>query len=155
MRQTALFLVSSCFLAVLPACSLHQFSGSTARGKAADAPRLPAPEGYRAVLRPGTWALERISQERTVIWIRSAESGCNSFDHAQVSAVKGGLRVKAIDRVLIPKRGYGCLLPLNARQHRVQLPRLLGEGKIFGECAPGDDTPEKRICALLFTAAGR
>jgi len=147
------FLVSSCFL--LPACSLQQLSGSKAQKKAVQAPRLPAPKGYRAELHPGMWTLERVSQERTVIWIRSAESGCNSFDHAKVIEVKGELRVKAVDRVLIPKPGYGCLLPLNARRHRVQLPRPLADGKIFGECVPGDETPEKRICALLFTAADR
>jgi hypothetical protein len=33
----------------------------------------------------------------TIIWIRSAESGCNRFHHVNVREVAGGLRVIAFD----------------------------------------------------------
>ncbi len=149
MRRTALFLVTACVLALLPACGLKQLSGLQTREKAEEAPPLRAPEGYRAELRPATWALERVSRDGTVIWIRSAESGCHTFHHAKFREVKGGLRVTALDRVLDPKPGYGCRLPLYASRYRVELPRPLGNDKIFGECVPGDETVEQRICAQM------
>ena len=152
MGRVALFPVLGLALALLPACALMQRSGLETPGRA---PSLQAPKGYRAKLGLATWALERVSADGTVIWIRSEESGCNSFHHAEFREVKGGLRVIALDRVLIPKRGYGCLLPLIARRHRVELPRPLGQDRIFGECVPGDETPEQRACALLHGAAGR
>jgi hypothetical protein len=115
---------------------------------------LDAPQGYRAELSPSIWALERVSKSGTVIWIRSAESGCYAFHHAEARDVVGGLRIEALDRVLIPvKPNYGCLLPLYATRHRVELPRPLGKDKIFGECIPGDATGEQRICATMHEAA--
>lgn len=166
MRRTALVLVIAGVLTLLPACSLQSLWGSsdsevaeppTAKPPAVEHPAKPpplqAPEGFRAVLRPATWALERVSHDGTVIWIRSAESGCYTFHHAVVKEVEGGLRVRPLDRVLIPKPGYGCILPLYARRYRVELPRPLGKGEIFGECVPGDATGEQRICARMHEAA--
>jgi hypothetical protein len=155
MRQTALVLVNACLLALLPACGLHRFSGLEPQEKSGEGAPVRAPKGFRAELHPGTWALERISRDGTVIWIRTEESTCLEFHHAKLRKVKGGLRVTAIDRVLIPKRGYGCTLPLFARRHRVELPRPLGDDRIVGACVPGEATPDQRVCALLHQAAGR
>lgn len=151
-RRAVPVLVIGCVLAFLPACSLEEVAGLASREKV-EAP--PPREGYRAVLRPATWALERVSRDGTVIWIWSAKSGCNEFHHAEVREVEGGLRVKALDRVFVPlSPRYRCLLPLFAIRHRVELPRPLGpEDKIFGECPPGEATPEQRMCASMHEAA--
>jgi hypothetical protein len=119
-------------------------------------PPLEAPEGYRAVLQPATWALERVAPDGAAIWIRVAKSGCNDFHHAEVTEAEGEVRVTVFDRVLIPvQEPYGCLLYLRATHHRVALPRPLGADRVVGECAAGDATPEQRICALMHEAAAR
>lgn len=152
MRLTALYAVVALSSAlVLPACAVEELSGR--RGAAGAAP-LEAPEGYRAELHPGIWALERVSRDGTEVWISDAESGCNDFHHTRVSEVEGGLRIVVLDRVLVPvKKKYGCLLYLRPARHRIALPRPLGGDEILGECVPGDSTGEQRICALMHEAA--
>lgn len=155
MRRRPLLPVLACALAFLPACAFEQVA-QVASSTSRDTPRsLDAPRGYRAVLAPATWALERVSRDGTAIWIRSAASDCYEFRHAEVSEVIGGLRIKVLDRVLIPEPGYGCLLPLylEAGRHRIDLPRRLENDKIFGECVPGQETAEQRICAAMHEAA--
>jgi hypothetical protein len=153
MRRTGQLLATACIFTLLPACALQQLAGFETSEEGGS---LDAPEGYRAELHPGVWALERVSRSGTVIWIRSAESGCYEFHHAEVREVAGGVRVETFDRVLIPvKPNYGCLLPLFATRHRVALPRPLGNDRIFGACAPGDATGDQRICAAMHRAARR
>jgi len=62
--------------------------------------------------------------------------------------------VVVFDRVLIPDRHHGCLLYLRSARYRIELPRRLRPGeKIFGQCSPGEATPEQRVCALVHEAA--
>jgi hypothetical protein len=108
---------------------------------------LAAPLGYRAELRRTSWALDRVSKDGTVVWVRTAESGCNRFHHVRVRQVFGGFRLVAFDVVYIPtKKRYGCRLYLLRHRHHVELPRPLGGDKIPGECIPRDP---RETCALL------
>jgi hypothetical protein len=113
---------------------------------------LPQREGYRAHLERTPWALDGISKDGSVVWIRTAESGCNQFHHVSVKQAPGGLRLVAFDVVYTPeRRSYGCLLFLLRPRHRVELPRPSARGEILGECVPRD--PRER-CALLHAVAG-
>jgi hypothetical protein len=137
----------ACAFALLPACALQQASRLASPDEADAPPALEAREGYRAELHRTPWALERVSKDGTVIWIRTAESGCNGFHHVEVSEVAGGVRVAAFDVVYIPvKKKYGCLMYLLRNPHRVELPRPLGGDRILGECVPRDP---RETCALL------
>jgi hypothetical protein len=147
MRRTGLPSVIACGLVLLPACTLAQVRSLAGDEKLGSPPVLGAPEGYRAELHRTPWALERVSKDGTIIWIRTAESGCNRFHHVNVREVAGGLRVVAFDVVYIPvRKKYGCLLPLHRDARRVELPRPLGADRIFGECVPGDP---RETCASL------
>jgi hypothetical protein len=139
-------------LALLPACTLAERSWVDS-GKGPDAQdALIAPEGYRPELRRAPWALDRVSKDGTVVWIRTAESGCNRFHHVRVEQVPGGVRLVAFDVVYVPtNKSYGCLLYLLRPRQRVELPRPLGDGKVFGECVPRDP---RETCALLHAVAG-
>jgi hypothetical protein len=146
MRRTGLISLIACGF-VLPACTLEQVSRLGSDEKADAPPPLEAPEGYRAELRQTPWALERVSKRVTIIWIRTAESGCNRFHHVNVREVEGGLRVVSFDVVYIPVgKKYGCRAYLSRDRHRVELPRPLGGDRILGECVPIDP---KGTCALL------
>jgi hypothetical protein len=147
MRRTGVFSVIACGLVLLPACTLEQVSRLGSDEKADAPPPLEAPEGYRAELRQTPWALERVSKNGTVVWIWTAESGCNRFHHVSVREAAGGLRVVAFDVVYIPvSKKYGCPLPLYRDLRRVELPRPLGGDRISGECVPGDP---RETCASL------
>lgn len=147
MELSRLLPFGACVLALLPACTLQQASG-IARHTQDDAPlALEAREAYRAELHRTPWALERVSKDGTVIWIRTAESGCSRFHHVETSAVAGGVRVAAFEVLYIPvRKRYGCRLYLLRPRHRVELPRPLGGDKIIGECVPRDP---RETCALL------
>jgi hypothetical protein len=149
-KSAVLFTLIGFALAFLPACTLAQRS-SVENGKGADAQdSLPARKGYRAELRRTPWALDRVSKDRTVVWVRTAESGCNRFHHVRVRQVPGGFRLVAFDVVYIPvKKRYGCLMYLLRNRHRVALPRPLGGDKILGECVPRDP---REACASLHAA---
>jgi hypothetical protein len=93
------------------------------------------------------WALDRVSKDGTVVWIRTAESGCNRFHHVRVRQIRTGFRLVALDVVYVPsKQKYGCRLYLPRDRQRVELPRPLGGDKILGECIPRDP---RETCALL------
>lgn len=156
MRRIRLLGLAACACAFFPGCTLEQVSRLSEETEAR--PALPAPKGYRAELARTLWALERVSRDRTVIWVRSAETrSCDFLHHAVVREVEGGFRVKVLNRGLIPTSPrYGCLLPLYVARSRVDLPRPLREGEeIFGECRPGDATPKQRTCALMQPPANR
>jgi len=148
-----LTVIASALLALVPACTLADRSWVQEEGKGTDAHgSLPAREGYRAQLHRTPWALDRISKDGSVVWIRTAVSGCNQFHHVRVRQVPGGFRLVAFDVVYTPiNKRYGCLLYLLRPLHRVELPRPLGGDEILGECVPGD--PRDR-CALLHAVVG-
>ena len=80
-------------LALVPACTPGDRSWVEEEGKGADAQgSLPAREGYRAQLHRTPWALDRISKDGSVVWIRTAVSGCNQFHHVRVRQAPGGFR---------------------------------------------------------------
>lgn len=147
MRSGVLFTGIAFALVLLPACTVTQWSGVD-NGRGADGQdALAAPEGYRAELHRTPWALDRVSKDGAVVWVRTAESGCNRFHHVSVRQVPGGFRLVAFDVVYIPtNKRYGCLLYLLRPRHRVELPRPLGSDKILGECIPRDP---RETCALL------
>jgi hypothetical protein len=152
MKITVLVTVIASALTLLPACSVAQWSG-VVDGKADARDSRAAPEGYRAELHRTPWALDGVSKDGNVVWVRTAESGCNRFHHVRVRQVPGGFRLTAFDVVYIPtKKKYGCLMYLLRNRHRVELPRPLGGDKILGECVPLDP---REMCALLHAIAGR
>jgi hypothetical protein len=147
MRRTGFLSVIACGLVVLPARTVGQVWSLAGDERIGSAPALEAPDGYRAELRRTPWALERVSKRITIIWIRTAESGCNRFHHVNVREVEGGLRVVAFDVDYIPvSKKYGCRAYLSRDRHRVELPRPLGSDSILGECVPSDP---RGTCALL------
>ena len=76
MKSAVLFTVITPALALLPACMLAPWS-SVQGGRGADREdSLTAPEGYRAELHPTPWALDGVSKDGTVVWIRTAERVC-------------------------------------------------------------------------------
>ena len=152
MKSAVLFTGIAFGLALLPACTLAQRSW-VVNGKGPDAQdSLVAPEGYRPELHRTPWALDRVSKDGTVVWIRTAESGCNRFHHVRVNEVEGGFRLVAFDVVYVPtKKRHGCLLYLLRPRHRVELPRPLGGDKVLGECVPHDP---REMCALLHAVVG-
>jgi hypothetical protein len=152
MKSAVLFTGIAFGLALLPACTLAQRSW-VENGKGPDAQdSLAAPEGYRPELHRTPWALDRVSKDGTVVWIRTAESGCNRFHHVRVERVQGGFRLVAFDVVYVPtEKRYGCLLYLLRPRHRVELPRPRGGDKILGECVPRDP---REMCALLHAVVG-
>jgi hypothetical protein len=125
------------------------------QGERAPTVHSHAPKGFRVDYVPGgEWALERVSRDGTAIWIRFAESGCVSFDHAEVRETAKGVRVVPVARVLMPiRKHYGCLLYLRAGRYRIDLPRSLGGREVLGECLPGEATPRQRVCASMHQAA--
>jgi len=150
MRSAVLFAGVAFALAPLAACTVAQRSGLE-KGKGAYAQdSLAAPKGYRVELHRTPWALDSVSKDGTIVWIRTAESGCNRFDHTLVRRVRGGFRIVALDVVYVPlKKRYGCRLYLLRNRHRVELPRPLGGNKILGECVSRDP---REMCALLHAA---
>jgi hypothetical protein len=150
MRLAVLVTVIASALASLSACTLEQLA-RPGNGKVGEVgASLHAPEGYGAELHRAPWALDSVSKDGNVIWIRTAESGCNRFHHVRVRQVRGGFRVVAFDVVYVPiKKRYGCELYLLRDRHRVELPRPLGGDKILGECVPRDP---RETCALLHAA---
>ena len=153
MRSRVLLTVIASALAVVPACRLADPSRVEEDGKVTDAQDSPAaPEGYRAELHQTPWALDGVSEDGSVIWIRTAESGCNRFHHVRVRQVPGGLRVVAFDVVYSPiKKTNGCATYLLRPRHRVELPRPLGGDKILGEC---EGRNPRGTCALLHAVVG-
>ena len=138
-------------LALSSACTTTERLGME-DGTSADVEEsLDAPEGYRAELHRTPWALDGVSKDGTVIWIRTAESGCNRFHHVRVRQVPGGFRLVAFDVVYVPDKRHGCLTYLFRPRHRVELPRPLGGDEILGECVPGDP---REMCALLHAVVG-
>ena len=152
MKFALLLTVVASGLALLAACTPAQQWG-VEEEKGADAQgSLPAREGYRTQLHRTPWALDRISKDGSVVWIRTAESGCNQFHHVRVNQAPDGFRLVAFDVVYTPiKKRYGCLLYLLRPRHRVELPRPLGGDEILGECVPRDP---REMCALLHAVAG-
>ena len=152
MKSPVLLTVIASALALVPACTPADRSWVEEEGTGADAQgSLPAREGYRAQLHRTPWALDRISKDGSVVWIRTAVSGCNQFHHVRVRQVPGGFRLVAFDVVYTPtKKNYGCLLYLLRPRHRVELPRPLGSDRILGECVPGEP---RETCALLHAVA--
>jgi hypothetical protein len=152
MKSALLLTGVASVLSLLGACTPAQQWGVEDE-KGADAEgSLPAREGYRAQLHRTPWALDGISKDGSVVWIRTAVSGCNQFHHVRVRQVPGGLRLVAFDVVYTPiKKRYGCLLYLLRPRHRVELPRPLGGDEILGECVPRDP---REMCALLHAVVG-
>ena len=153
MKATVLLTGIASALALLAACTPAQQWGVEDE-KGADAQgSLPAREGYRAQLHRTPWALDGISKDGSVVWIRTAVSGCNQFHHVRIRQVPGGLRLVAFDVVYTPinNKRYGCLLYLFRPRHRVELPRPLGGDEILGECVPRD---LREMCALLHAVVG-
>ena len=153
MKSPVLLTVIASALALVPACTPADRSWVEEEGKGADAQgSLPAREGYRAQLHRTPWALDRISKDGSVVWIRTAVSGCNQFHHVRVRQVPGGFRLVAFDVVYTPTRrttGACCIssgLDI-ASSFRV----LLVATEILGECVPGDP---REMCALLHAVAG-
>jgi hypothetical protein len=133
--------------ALLSSCAGTHRSWVGVEGSGSAQDSLAAPERYRAEVHQTPWALDGISRDGTVVWIRTAESGCNRFHHVRIRQVPTGFRLVAFDVVYVPTSSRrGCLLYLLRRRHRVELPRPLDGDKILGECAPRDP---RETCALL------
>ena len=149
MRQRSLFLVAGCALAFLSACTVRE-TPETERPRTVTEPLFSnIAAGYR--LRPTIWALERVSKDRTAIWVWTAEGGCASFHHAEISEDEAGVRVVVFERVPA-KKDIACTLELILGRHRIELPRPLGDTTLLGACTPGDATAEQRMCAHLHSA---
>lgn len=153
MKSPLLLIVIASALVLVPACTLADRPWVDEDGKGADAKAsLPAREGYRARLHRTPWALDGVSKDGSVVWIRTAESGCNQFHHVSVRQVPGGFRLVAFDVLYTPiSQKYGCLLYLFRPRHRVELPRPLDGDRILGECVARDP---RETCALLHAVVG-
>jgi hypothetical protein len=100
---------------------------------------------------PSQWALESIEPGAQALWVRDAAGGCDQFDHAEVTESAKAVTITVINR--FPTGGLVCTADLRAARVRVELPSALGGRKILGECPPGDDTPQQRICDAMHQAA--
>jgi len=140
-------------LAFVPACTLADQQWPEQDSKGAEAHgSLAAPEGYRAEMHQTPWALDGVSKDGSVVWIRTAESGCNRFHHVRVREVPGGFRLVAFDVDYVPVSSrYGCVLYLLRPRHRVELPRSLGGDAILGECVGRNP---RGTCASLHAVVG-
>jgi hypothetical protein len=131
-------LAGLCAVALLAACGGRQASEASRPQVVVDPPAAAIPEGWTA--RRTIWALERVSSDRTSIWVRTVEGGCASFHHTEVREVEAGLRVDVF--LLVPARKNAiCTAELNVARHRIELPRPLGEGELIGECVPSEVEP--------------
>jgi hypothetical protein len=100
---------------------------------------------------PSQWALESIEPGAKALWVRDAAGGCDQFDHAEVTESPKAVTITVINRFLTGE--FACTADLRASRVRVELPSPLHGRKILGECTPGDDTPQQRICDAMHQAA--